>query len=785
MLKIKLNGKWDLECLDGKNSTEVKSGDFFTEEIPMEIHDVLFKNKVAKDPYFSENDKKAGFIETLDWVFKKEFKIDKRESNATLFIPSVDSPAEVILNNELLGRIKGEFCETSFDVSDRIKDGKNNLEIKILHSEDNFRRAKFDNGPAFTKIGIYKEPEIVLYEDYFVKTLSVFAIEDESDWNLISEFEIDAISEARSPFSLNFLKGEIKDIIEILPGSRIYRESLKIKKDEIEAWWPNGMGKQHRYYIEIQIGDEKFERLFGFRSISLSTKRSEGGKEMAFSANGKRLYVKGAILNPVDYIPSRASRKRYERLVELARDASFNMIRIKGNGSYPDDELYDECDRLGILIWQDLMFSKTDFLDRDDIDMAIEEIKYQVRRLKDHPSVAMWCITDETLSEINKERGGEKREGDLIKYTKFIEKANSAILEVDPYRPIWPSSPSEGEMSYLIREQNGDSSIDLIDDYSPNSVFSRSPRLVSSISFPSLPSKMEASLIASEDEINITSPSFENHSKDERALRSIVSGLTDSFRFPPSFAKMSYLSGTLQALLYDRAISYFRTLMPYNSGVIVSSLNSPWPCVSDSIVEYSGIPKLAYYAIKRSFQAVVPIIIIDGTKLYAYVSNDSDKEEYANLKVKFRFFNGFKWETYYFSDNVRPMETKKLGEISLKGIDPKSTFCYAKLKAGSSIREKTQLLVHPKEARLEDPRLNLDISRITDRDFNIKISSEKPAFWVTLDQKEIKGTFSDNFIAVRPSTEKNIIFHSFEEIDEKKLKEELRLFDLYTSYRDK
>ena len=113
--------------------------------------------------------------------------------------------------------------------------------------------------------------------------------------------------------------------------------------------------------------------------------------------NGIPVFAKGADVIPFDSFPNRVTTADYRRILESARDANMNMIRHWGGGYYETDEFYSICDELGIMVWQDFMFGNDWQPGTYDFKLNIEaEAEDQVRRLRNHPSIVIWCGNNET-----------------------------------------------------------------------------------------------------------------------------------------------------------------------------------------------------------------------------------------------------------------------------------------------------------------------------------------------------------------------------------------------------
>ena len=191
--------------------------------------------------------------------------------------------------------------------------------------------------------------------------------------------------------------------------------------------------------------------------------------------------------------------------------------------------------------------------------------------------------------------------------------------------------------------------------------------------------------------------------------------------------------------------------------------------------------KLLHYDARRFFSPLVPLLYVEKGKLFVYVANDTPNDEEVDLKLKFRYFDGKKQSTKYFTAKVPSMTSVKVTEINLSKIDTKNLYCYAKLTNKDTIRERSILLDKPKNTAMENPCITYEINKVGSKSISVKVKAEKPAFWVSLDADDIPGIFSDNFISVRPTAEKNIIFHAENDVDLEEFKKKFKIYDLYSA----
>ena len=242
-------------------------------------------------------------------------------------------------------------------------------------------------------------------------------------------------------------------------------DALTIKNPEL--WWPNGLGEQPLYNVKIELFENAVvlkaagnstdnntcdktpidvdEKRIGLRKMEISTAKDEYGSEFAQVVNGVKYFAMGADYIPEDNILSRCNPERTRKLLSDCKTANFNSIRVWGGGLYPEDYFFDICDELGLVVWQDFMFACANYrLTRAFEDNILTELKENIRRLRHHASLGLWCGNNEMEMFVGQGTWGAKNE---IKsdYVKMYEYLFPRLLEEeDPDRFYWPASPSSG-----------------------------------------------------------------------------------------------------------------------------------------------------------------------------------------------------------------------------------------------------------------------------------------------------------------------------------------------------
>lgn len=168
-----------------------------------------------------------------------------------------------------------------------------------------------------------------------------------------------------------------------------------------KLWYPHGYGDQPLYDVKAAVLDGETElqttcRRTGFRRAELVQEPDEIGKSFYFRVNGIPVFCGGSDWIPADSFTPRISKEKYRKWLQMMVDGYQLMIRVWGGGIWEDDDFYDTCDELGILVWQDFLFGCGNYPAFPEILKSIEkECVCQTRRLRHHPSIVIYAGNNE------------------------------------------------------------------------------------------------------------------------------------------------------------------------------------------------------------------------------------------------------------------------------------------------------------------------------------------------------------------------------------------------------
>ncbi|MGH0052303.1 MAG: glycoside hydrolase family 2 protein, partial [Sphaerochaetaceae bacterium] len=637
MQTLNLNGSWNLSPLDNEAITPYCK--YFLDHqyipctLPGDIHTALLEQGLIPDPYFGQQELDIQWVGQHDWVLSKTFTVEEAalvEGSPILTFTMADTIIAIHLNGKEIGQMDNQFRRWRFDLTGKLKAGENTMTLTFTSAEKKalqeaeklaypipyseypvsakhrnlVRKSQchsgWDWGPCILAMGVYEPIKLAFIDEGLIETITSETKEvGKGRWDAVVTVIYNARQKQTLSCSISLAGEEQSGSVEMKQG--LNKIDFHVQCKQVKRWWPNGEGKATLYPLKLHIGMQQAEKRIGFRTLHIRTEEeADGGKPMVFNVNGKDIFAKGANWIPLDALPSRLTHDRYEYLLQSCADANMNMIRVWGGGLYEKDSFYDLCDEKGILVWQDCMFSCSMYPSDPAFLASVEaELRYQVPRLKGHPSLALWCGNNEDLGAITwYEESKRNRDRYVIDYDRLNEGVvGKVIKELDPQRQWWPSSPSAGENDFSDNwhdDSKGDMHFWSVwhEGKSFEEYYTINPRFVSEFGFQSFPLLSTVRTYATEEMENLTSRVMEHHQKNPRGNSIIMENFTRYYRFPSSFAQMLYLSQVQQAKAMKMAIEYWRTTMPHCMGTLYWQLNDNWPVASWSSIDYTGTWKL-------------------------------------------------------------------------------------------------------------------------------------------------------------------------------------------------
>ncbi|GAA4043783.1 glycoside hydrolase family 2 TIM barrel-domain containing protein [Flavobacterium chungnamense] len=657
---------------------KISDSNWFPAKVPGTVHADLYNNKIIPNPFFGNNEKELQWIENETWEYQTSFKISKEElknQNTILQFEGLDTYAEVFLNNKKILDANNMFRLWKGDVKNNLKVGKNNIKIVfksaveigkakaqklpyILPEKERIfsRKAQYhfgwDWGPRFVTSGIYRPIKFLFWNNATIENVK-YDQQELSETIAKLNFKVTVNAQLAGNYYLKI--NEAQKVFELKKGINVIDFPYEIKNPKF--WWTNGLGKANLYPFEISLSKSKVQLSLkklniGLRTIELVQEKDSIGKSFYFKLNGKPVFMKGANYIPPDsFLPS-ATTSTYKDIVQKAVDANMNMLRVWGGGVYADDAFYDECDKNGILVWQDFMFACAMYPgDSDFLDNVKNEVIDNVNRLQNHPCIALWCGNNEN-DEGWKNWGWQKQ----FKYSKqdstqiwnnyeklfhqLIPKTLDSLLSKKENR-YWPSSPSIGWGKKESLTQGDAHYWGVWWGKEPFEVYKQKVgRFMSEYGFQGMPNLETLERVIPKEYMNFTSEAFKNHQKHPTGFETINEYMARDFPVPKSLEKYNYVSQILQAYGMKTAIEAHRLAKPYCMGSLYWQLNDCWPVTSWSTLDYYGNWKASHYQVKESFAPILLVASenVDGLSIIG--SNDNLEIQKGTLNAKLIDFSG-------------------------------------------------------------------------------------------------------------------------------------------------
>lgn len=817
MISIDLSGKWTLKKISDNSLYECS--------IPGDNISALLEAQAVEDPYFADNELALQWIGREDWSFSTSFNADKSITESPdifLELENVDTVFELYVNGRRAGDGANAFRRYRFSLKNLITDGLNNIDVIIRspekaaadaagqlpypvpHAEfpvqspgrNLIRKTQchsgWDWGPCLMVSGIYSSPLLkagplerieACYYDIKPAGSSLDA------WSIDIKTDIFSAAAGTTKLAVNCAGKTASTDIELSKGLQTAFISLDV--DDIEPWWPAGHGKQPLYEISVATENDKITDSIGFRTAEVITEENELGIGMTFRINGRDIFCKGANWIPSDALPSRQTDARYEQLLQSAADANMNMLRVWGGGQYEKESFYRICDEKGIMIWHDFMFACSMYpSEKGFLDNVEKEIEYQVKRLKKHPSIVLWCGNNENIGALSWfEESRKNRDRYIIDYDRLNEGViGKTVKKIDPLRKWWSSSPSAGEGDYSDcwhDDTKGDMHYwSVWHEGKPfEAYYEVVPRFCSEFGFQSFPSIETAKSFCPEEQLNLTSPVMEHHQRNDRGNSIIIKTITDYFRFPSGLEETIYLSRVQQAMAIGTAVEYWRSKRPVCMGALYWQLNDTWPVASWSSLDYDGGWKPLHYSAKRFFSPqLLTIHENDEGVAEIRLCNDGLEEMKGELTVRIYDFDG-KSETVFKEMVSAAADSVSLLASAAAPKDKKartSHFIHAVLNcSGASIEpiENFLLLDKPKRCGIKKTRINTELISENGKTV-LKLSAEKPAFFTVLELPGFSGSFSDNNFLLLPGMDRKIELNGGNSLDANELQQKLQIHSL-------
>jgi len=760
--------------------------------VPGNVHSDLLENELIKDPFIGNNEHDLQWISETDWEYKTSFSIDKKilqKKHIELNFEGLDTYASVFLNDSLILKTNNAFREYQVHVKSQLKD---NNELRIVFENTSkyeeqekaklnytlpegnrifTRKAQFqygwDWGPKLNTLGIWRPITLNAWNDSKIEDIY---IKQKELTNSKAKLQIQLQNKT-------LLNNELVYNVYVNDSLVVQQSEINNQKSEInfeiknpKPWWPHNLGDPYLYDIKVVVRKDQtildsISTKIGLRTIELVTEKDSIGESFYFKVNDVPVYAKGANYIPQNSMQNKVTDAHYEKLLDDVVAANMNMLRVWGGGIYENDIFYDLCDEKGILVWQDFMFAGAMYPgDKDYLENVQQEAIDNVKRLRNHASIALWCGNNENSEgwhkwgwqDVRSESEKDEIWNNYLKVFDSILPNTVASLTTTNY---WETSPKfgRGNPNY---EFEGDAHDWWVwhDTYPFEHLEEHVPRFMSEFGFQSFPSYEVINYINQSDSLEITSGGFKNHQKHVRGFQLIEEYMQRDFppdgSGPTKAEDYMYMSQLLQAYGITKGLEAQRRVKPKNMGTLYWQLNDCWPSVSWSSIDFFGNWKALHYKAKKSFENVLVSSKTEDNVLKTFVINDNLEAVTDTLHLKLIDFSGK--ELWSFSKDITASKSSSelMHEQNLEGIDKRNAILVSNFNNTTT----THYLAKPKDLKLKRAEITKEITK-TSSGFSITLSSttlQKDVFLFTKN----KGHFSDNFFDLLPNEAVEIEFET-------------------------
>lgn len=787
MKTLFLNGSWQMH--------EWGTTQFLPAKVPGSVYGDLLNAGKMEDPFWRGNELDALALMEKDYEYRRDFEMPdwaEQADHLVLHCDGLDTLADISLNGVQIGHADNMHRTWEFDVKGVLQPGQNHLEIHFysptkyiresyrqnrndgsdyaMTGFPNLRKAHcmfgWDWGPRLPDAGIWRDIRLVGWNT--ARMESVLVRQSHENHSVRLTFAPEVTADPGSAYTVEYrVLGP--DGRECAPLS----QKTELTLESPELWWPNGYGEQPLYTVQAYLRDENGElldtwsRRIGLRTMTIRREKDTWGESFAHEVNGVQIFAMGADYIPEDNLLGRVNKERTRRLLTDCAEANFNCVRVWGGGCYPSDDFYDICDELGLIVWQDLMFACAVYSLTDAFEASIRaELADNVRRLRHHASLGLWCGNNEMELFVAGNTWISRAE-QKADYTKMYEYIFPKMLrELDPDTFYWPASPSSGGAFDDPNDPNrGD--VHYWDVWHREKPFTEYRkyffRYASEFGFQAFPTMKTIETFTLPEDRNVFSYVMEKHQRNGIANGKIMSYLSQTYLYPRDFDTLVYASQLMQAQAIRYGVEHWRRNRGRCMGAIYWQLNDCWPTASWSSIDYGGRWKALHYAAKRFFAPVLLSCEEEGFITQCVSVNDQPftLRKSARFSVCNETMEDFEgtvlWtlctpegktlENGSFSVHMAALSARWLDVLEFPQADIYENYLWYSLldQNGREVSSASVLFCPPKHFHFREPQL-----RVTCEGDTVTVTSDAYAQGVEIEALDGDVVLSDNYFDMQP-----------------------------------
>ncbi len=798
-----LNGNWLLR----QRGTE----DWLQATVPGGVYTDLLADSRIADPFYATGEEKVQWVAEKDWEYRRYFYPTAQvmaEEKVFLVCKGLDTLADVRLNGKIIGLAANMFHTWQWEIKSLLKEGENCLDI-LFHSPVAYARQRqrihpmtsdratrsvkggqhlrkaashfgWDWGPRLPGMGIWRDIQL---EGRSIAHLVDVRYEQQHEDGMVMltarvQCELEPPTDETGRQALRTLRLRVTapdhQVWQVDAPAREH-QSIPLKITNPNLWWPNGLGDQPLYRMEMELLEEdrtlQQTRVLDTWSGNLGLRIIELRQEnlFQFSVNGTPVFAKGANWIPADAFPARVTPEQLEHLVRSAAETHQNMLRVWGGGYYENDLFYDLCDRYGILVWQDFQFACASYpLDEEAYRESVcREAVENIRRLRHHACLALWCGNNE-IEWLAQMWGWAKKYPALKEAHErfFYQQLPELVAKEDPGRAYWPGSPSSGKpFNDPNSSQHGDAHLwEVYSYFSPPSRYRRqNPRFASEFGMQSLPAEESVAGFAPLKERRMGSNVMNHRQRSVGGNAKLTWYLSQRFRLPRHFSDLVYLSQVFQAEVIRTGVEHWRRHAEDTGGALYWQLNDCWPAISWSSIDYFGRWKALQYAARRFFSPVLLSVEEETDKqrprAAVWLNNDLREPFQGYLRWTLETLEGDVLEGGHQAVEAEPVSACCLLRLDFshpkQRVDWRKTVLVGELFKGEErVSRIVVAFLSEKAMPLGNPGLEVQVE-VVEEQVLVHLSARRLARFIELKLEGANEVFNDNYFdlpAGRPAT---------------------------------
>lgn len=798
--------------------------------VPGVVHTDLMANGLIEDPFFGLNERSVQWVDKEDWIYEAVFTADKEVLNKErieLVFEGLDTYADVFLNGKKLLSADNMFRCWRVDAKAQLREGQNTLQV-YFHSVVKVDMPKWEalpfqyyrwndqsanGGLLDRKISVFCRkagyhygwdwgPRLVtsgIWRPVYLEAWNTMRINDifynqksvtEKRADIDVEFEVESQKQASAILRITDEKsGVVLSMKSIVLNAGVNNVLVPIVLNKPKLWWSNGLGEPHRYAFRAElVSDDKVADAkhhdIAVRSLKVIREEDKDGRSFYFELNGRRVFAKGANYIPCDSFLPRVTDQVYEKCIADAVAVNMNMLRVWGGGIYENAKFYEECEKNGIMVWQDFMFACALYpVEGAMIDNIRQEAIDNIKRLRNYGCIALWCGNNECYDTLMAYKRQCDKLGTGYKYYElqkaqfdfqYYELLPEVCAKYDPSRYYHPMSPwSAKDVKQMHAPHRGD--LHYWSVWGGNLPFdsynTTRTRFMSEFGFQSFPEIASIKRYApDEKDWDIHSEVMMSHQRGGVKANGKIKKYLESEYWPqPDFRKFLYMGQVMQGDAIKIAVEAHRRDMPFCQGSLFWQHNDCWPVASWSSRDYYGRWKAQHYFARHFFDRYLLSAYNRDGRLRVFAVSDNQEDVKADLEVKMMTFTGEVVNSYKrritLPANTSTVVYDEPTEKALAGAKAEDLVIVSSLRIGGKLYTNNNYFIKQRELNFPKANVTADVVKCNGG-VEVRLSTDNFARAVYLSIDDTDNFFEDNYFDMLPGESRMVRVHTMLSPDE-------------------